>query len=261
MSSLKTSELVLFNKLDAIVKGGVDVFIGVGQALMQIKALRLYRREFNTFEAYCIHNKITRSRAYQYMDMAVVHEALPQETSTMVDTERATRELKKVPEEDRVAVVKAASKKKDGKVTGKAIAEAAATLVTKRDKPKVVDKMGFPIPDEVIQFWDRSPEINELLTALSDVKTALRNAQDSDDPMYAEINFSTTIGDIEKARESIKRGLPYAVCTQCAGHPKAMSETVACPLCRGRGLLSKYKWDHNVAEEWKTMRAKAIEKG
>lgn len=43
-----------YEKLDATVKRGAQTFIEVGQALMEIKTAKLWRIEFDTWEAYCM---------------------------------------------------------------------------------------------------------------------------------------------------------------------------------------------------------------
>lgn len=75
-------------ELEGTIQGGLDSFVAVGQALLEIRDSRLYRFGHGTFEDYCKARwGISRSRSYQLMDAAAV--------STVVDTdsEAQAREL------------------------------------------------------------------------------------------------------------------------------------------------------------------------
>ena len=71
--------------------------------------------------------------------------------------------------------------------------------------------------------------------------------------MFAEINFTAVISDIEKAYHALKCATPYAVCTMCSGHPDTQKN--GCRLCFGRGLISKFRYDR-VPEEVRKLREK-----
>lgn len=164
-----------------------------------------------------------------------------------VATVRAALEEKKVIEP---APVRTSSLGRQ--VPGKVVRN--SELPPKSKDGKVVDSLGVEIPKGAIKSWSRIPEVKDLLDGLSDVVGALKKAQREEDILYAEINFSATIGDIEKSYYSLKCALPYTVCTQCQGHPE--TQKLGCRLCFGRGLISKFRYDQLVPEEIKKLRGK-----
>jgi len=87
--------------LESVIKSGLQTFVEVGEALMEIRDSRLYRIEHGTFEAYCLEKwDLKQSRAYQLMDAAKVSENL--KSSTIVElpqTESQARPLTKLPAE------------------------------------------------------------------------------------------------------------------------------------------------------------------
>lgn len=119
---------------------------------------------------------------------------------------------------------------------------------------KVVDALGMEIPKAIQKYWGRSEEVKQLLHGLSDVAGTLKKAQRDKDVLYAEVNFTATISDVEKAYFSLKCASPYAVCTQCQGHPE--TQKGGCRLCMGRGLISKFRYERLVPEEVKKIREK-----
>jgi hypothetical protein len=117
---------------------------------------------------------------------------------------------------------------------------------------KVVDRIGTVIPDFALLFWNRTEEVKALVSHLSEVGRALKAAQKSEDLMYGELNFSSAIADLDRAHTNVAQAIPYAVCSQCQGHPKTQPKG-ECRLCKGRGLVSKFRWDQLVPAEIKAM--------
>lgn len=116
----------------------------------------------------------------------------------------------------------------------------------------VLDKNGTPIPQAVIQYWNRSDEVLVLLTAVTDVMNSLKQAEKEKDKLFAQCNIPTALSDLDRVRMVIGCAVPHAVCTQCAGHPAAQPNG-ECRLCVGLGLLSKFRYDRLVPEEIKNM--------
>lgn len=123
-------------------------------------------------------------------------------------------------------------------------------------KPKepeaVLDKTGWPISEKLLPIWERSGEVQELLSAISKVKGALRKAQEDKDKLFAEVSFSSALAHLDQAFTDIKTAMPYAVCPTCQG--KSAS---SCVLCKGRGFISEFKWKTVVPSETKAIREKA----
>ena len=121
---------------------------------------------------------------------------------------------------------------------------------------QMLDATGWPIPTHLIPLWQRADEAQELLTILSRVKGALRAAQDSQDKLFTEVNFSSALSQLDQAWTAVKTAKPFAVCPTCQGQLPEQ-----CTLCRGRGLISEHRWNACVTREDKEFRFKARAKG
>ncbi len=117
---------------------------------------------------------------------------------------------------------------------------------------QVLDATGWPIPTQLIPLWQRAGEVQELLTVLSRVKGALRSAQENRDMLFAEVNFSSALSQLDQAWTDVKTAKPFAVCPTCQGQVPDK-----CTLCRGRGLISEHRWNTCVTREDKEFRFRA----
>jgi hypothetical protein len=117
---------------------------------------------------------------------------------------------------------------------------------------QVVDATGWPIPTQLIPLWNRSGEVQEMLTVLSRIKGALRSAQENRDLLFAEVCFSSALSQLDQAWTDIKTARPFAVCPTCQGQLPDK-----CTLCRGRGFISEHRWNMCVPREDKEFRFKA----
>lgn len=117
---------------------------------------------------------------------------------------------------------------------------------------QVLDGTGWPIPTHLIPLWQRMGEVQEMLTALSRVKGALRAAQENKDTLFAEVNFSSALSQLDQAWTDLKTAKPFAVCPTCQGQLPDH-----CTLCKGRGLISEHRWNTCVTREDKEFREKA----
>jgi hypothetical protein len=116
---------------------------------------------------------------------------------------------------------------------------------------QVLDGTGWPIPTQLIPLWQRSSEVQEMLTTISRVKGALRTAQETKDKLFAEVLFSSALSQLDQAWADIKTAKPFAVCPTCQGQVPDQ-----CTLCKGRGLISEHRWNTCVTREDKEFRAK-----
>ena len=86
----------------------------------------------------------------------------------------------------------------------------------------------------------------------SRVKGALRTAQENNDKLFAEVNYSSALSQLDQAWTDIKTAKPFAVCPTCQGQLPDK-----CTLCKGRGLISEHRWNTCVTREDKEFRFKA----
>lgn len=230
-------------ELEKVIAKGRKTFVEVGRALAEIRDTRLYRREYSGFEEYCQKKwGWTRQRAYQLMDAAEVQMS----TAVDISSERAARELGKAAPEQRAGVVQAIV------ASGKPVTAPEIRRHLPPPPGQVLDATGWPIPTQLIPLWQRAAEVQEMLTGLSRYKGALRAAQDSKDLLFAEVNFSSALSQLDQAWYDIKTAKPFAVCPTCQGQLPDK-----CTLCKGRGLISEHRWNTCVTREDKEFRARA----
>jgi hypothetical protein len=103
------------------------------------------------------------------------------------------------------------------------------------------DVKGRPIPPDCVPMWERRQEIIDLLRAISEVRTKIKDAQDDRDPLFCGkgdqgrtlINFSSAIAHLNQIYDDVKAALPVRVCPVCQG--------LGCKHCSGLGLISDYR--------------------
>lgn len=119
---LSQEEQAQFTELEGVIRGALTEMEKAGRALIQIRDLKLYRGQFQTFRTY-VETKWTMSvrSAYQICGFAEVVENLRANgAQTLPDNERQTRELLKLPPEEQPKVWKEVVD--EGKPTAAAIA-------------------------------------------------------------------------------------------------------------------------------------------
>jgi hypothetical protein len=121
-TTLTCEETERLDKLESSIQRGKKTFVEVGIALAAVRDEKLYRRDYDTFEAYCKDKwGWTRQHAYRLIECAPMVECNPQVTSL-----NQARALCRVPEPSRAAVMDAVQAK--GRVTAKAIADEASRI-------------------------------------------------------------------------------------------------------------------------------------
>ena len=128
-----------------------------------------------------------------------------------------------------------------------AVPEPAPPPERKPDEPHGRDAVERVIPDVCSEVFGRAHEAKRLLAAVSEVRVALRRAVQAHDPLYAEVNASAVLAELDRAYDLLAVAVPYAVCPSCQGN----AQLTGCRLCSGRGAISRFKWDTCVPEETK----------
>ena len=253
-------------ELEKTIARGQKTFLEVGLALAEIRDLRLYKREYSSFQEYCREKwGWTASRARQLVASAQVAKSV---TIVTLSNEAAARELGKVPAKQRAGVVEAIVAGGEA-VTAAAIrrhippapmqpsgAQGTASPTMPPPPPsQVLDGTGWPIPTQLIPLWHRADEVQEMLTTLSRVKGALRTAQENKDKLFAEVNYSSALSHLDQVWTDVQTAKPFAVCPTCQGQVPDK-----CTLCKGRGFISQHRWNTCVTREDKEFRFRAKQK-
>ncbi len=116
---LTVIESTRLEALEATIAKGMQTFVDVGSALLEIRDSRLYRREFGTFEEYCRDRwGMERRHAYRLIDAAQVVSNVSHGTQIEPENERQIRPLTSLePELQREAWQRAIDTAPDGKIT------------------------------------------------------------------------------------------------------------------------------------------------
>ncbi len=226
----------------------------VGEYLKEIRDNKLYRPEYNTFEEFSESEfGIKQAYAYRLIEASEVRGSLG--NSTIV--EKLTRPgqataLAAVPLESRVEVLTEAAS--NGNLTAKRITEVAKSVVqkiTRKAKPEQFkDKIGCPVPDSILSDWREAEAFDDLLRSVHRVKLRVDKALTDNELAFREITNST-VADLHNAWSALQGLIPYAVCPTCEGHNRSN-----CTLCKQRGFLSKFAYDHFVSKKARELREK-----
>jgi hypothetical protein len=113
---------------------------------------------------------------------------------------------------------------------------------------QVKDRTGRNIPKAILPIYEREHEVKSMMGAISNVRSALRKAQEDKDVMYVRTNFSSILAQLDNAYVELKTALPFVLCTACQG-----SGGEECGLCKGKGFISEFLWNTAVTKETKEL--------
>lgn len=110
---------------------------------------------------------------------------------------------------------------------------------SRRRESIILDKMGTPIPSEIVEDWHRSIETAScLVSMIQDVCNQLRKGVEDRDKIFREFS-GNVVTQAEALRYTVKSHLgAYAVCPFCHGR-----KSDQCEPCSQRGFVSKYFWE------------------
>lgn len=125
MKELIKEERELLQKHETTIKKGLNTFVEVGQALLEIRDKKLYRIEYKTFEEYCQEKwQMTRRRSYQLIEASLAIENVNPGTQ-MPKNEKEVRPLTSLEPEVQNAVWQETIEKHGDNITAKKVQEVA----------------------------------------------------------------------------------------------------------------------------------------
>lgn len=251
------------SSLESIIEKGRKTFFDVGTALASIRDEKLYKHEFNTFEAYC-QARWGWSRQYSYnlISAANTVESLPAKEAEKIQNERQARAIKTTPERA-IPTPKQPQEKTEenhSQICEKPgnIGDILSTTVDKMENKceKTKDNVGFEIPPGIRGFFNRQSRAATFAATLSGIRLLVSKAHDDGDPEFSDrvpalgAKALRVVSSLNDAIIALKCGIPHAVCPACNG---ILPDK--CLTCSGAGFVSKFFWDNCVPEEIKKMRA------
>lgn len=232
-------------------------FNGDGDPLSFIVSVNVKRRHLTTGQKSMVAAKIANLPSGMTKE-AARSAKLP--TSTRTEKE-AAEELKVSPRSVRTAkeVLRDAPKKeieaveRGEKKLGTVAREVKESKVSKSEKTHL-DKTGYPIPDSILEDWNRAEAFSSNLRELSRIKGEISSGLEKEDLIFRELNNSA-ISMLTNLYGELKCVIPYAVCTSCQGQRRK-----GCTLCKQRGFISHFAYSQFVPAEIKALRQKAAGK-
>jgi len=158
-------------------------------------------------------------------------------------SERTVRTAKTVLREAPKRIIKAVEQ-------GKKTVSAAAKEIKAKAKTKTQhhDKTGHVIPEEILSDWREAESMEDLLKQVHRIKLKVEKALEDRELVFREITNST-VADLQNAWSALQGLIPYAVCPTCEGINRAN-----CTLCKQRGFLSKFAYEHYVPKKTRDVR-------
>jgi hypothetical protein len=105
----------------------------------------------------------------------------------------------------------------------------------------VEDANGCQIPAHALQYWKEKQDVQDMLTAISEVRSHIRKKVEAGDKLWIDKSATQRLQvDLDSVYTIIKNFMPYAVCTVCQGHVANGS----CDSCHGTGLVSEFHYKH-----------------
>jgi hypothetical protein len=141
---------------------------------------------------------------------------------------------------------------RDGKERSMPQRSKPATTMPQRTKKAVTcDSTNLPLPPEILTFWNSAmEESHRLLTMVSELRTTLKKAEETNNPIFREVDFNDDLAKLDMLYADLKRTRPYAVCFSCNG-VTATGAKNSCTDCKGRGFVSQYFYDVCIDSETK----------
>ncbi len=259
MSQLTPAKQKRLAQLELIIEKGLATTAEVFAAIREIRDSNLYV-QFGSWEEYC---EMRWKKSANQVNL--IYRAVPiMEAHPEVKSINAAVALSKVPVRQRKEVI-GAIKEQGEDVTAPAIQKASVTIPVRKPiapvqkpKPPVImdsgkkDSTGLEIPRETINLWNQADGPGgpkELLSGISRIRSALQAAQESGNPLFVEIDFNQDLANLNQVYVDLKRAIPFAVCHSCQGK---VPDT--CTVCKGRGYVSQFYWEHCVPQEIKDLR-------
>lgn len=238
----------------------------IGRRLIEIRDRKLYLLYADTLEEFC-KKTLRRSPSWLYdqIELQQIRDSIPPQTSKILETDSAVRELGKVPKKRRMGVIgRVLATEKN--VTPQTIRDAARKEL--RPPPPMppeepidvqeilYDRTGYEIPEHLTSFFKESTALGkELVLGASTIRGTIRKIMGTNDPKFAFVNVSSTMSLLDNLYGELTQILPHAVCPYCQGQVKSH-----CTVCRKTGFLPKHVWDHAVPSDLKAVREKGIKK-
>jgi hypothetical protein len=137
---LATREVARLAELEGVIERGLQTFIEVGRALLEIRDSRLYRENYSTFEAYCRERwGMSRAHAYRQIEAAQVAEMMSPIGDIPNEAQARALAPLKDDEETLIKVWRLANVETGGNVTAAVLSRLTEAVRRARAAQRIVD--------------------------------------------------------------------------------------------------------------------------
>lgn len=244
MEGLTKNERADFERCKGIVKAGLASWVSVSLAMIEIRDKRLYRDEYDTFEACCTEEfGISRRHAYRLIEAASVAQEIENARNSFIDNktcvqletnpqtpvapietpekESQLRELAKAPKGERAAVL-AEAQKKTGKAqpTAKDIQKVVATRAA---KPAAEPEAAEPWAEFVAQWSAIKTRLRSCSEEMREWLDCNATTRKPANKWAAFISYDGSVGALNTIIRVIDDNLPGAVISKLPGYEPVRS--------------------------------------
>jgi hypothetical protein len=231
MNELTTTETNRLETLEHVIQKGVNSFLRVGAALAEISESRLYRAQYDSFEAYCQERWNFTADYGRKLTRAVEAVASLPDDMPKPTTASHARALADVPEERRADVWREACEEaetEDREVTAVDIRRAAEEDA-EEDDSWATQSLGEANMAEV------APHVKAVLEALSKASQAAEALSKTSAREWLLVGGGALLKHIRDARDQVNAAKPAGVCPYCGGE--------GCKKCLETGWVNKTRMD------------------
>lgn len=206
LTTLQRSEREVLERNEAVIRDGLNNFMKVGKALLEIREFKLYRETHATFEAYLKEKwSLSYRRAIQLIDASVVVENMNNCSGLAVENEAQARELSTLPPEQQAPAFQAAQEA--AKTEGRDVTAKDVKAAVKARKPQPAPE----IQAEPIQPTEKPTEqpnnderimhslkvqIEEMDSLITNIRDLFNSLQDVPNRQSARVTIKAVIAKL-----------------------------------------------------------------
>lgn len=104
----------------------------------------------------------------------------------------------------------------------------------KPEAVKVYDNIGKIVPPNLVELWNKREVVSETAKMVRAARLVIKKAEDKKDPVWAGLNFSSTMMHLDNVLAQVEGSVPHCVCLFCQG--------LGCKACSGVGIMTEFQY-------------------